>query len=405
MNILPSLGDADGHIEKRQQKQHQSIVRYLAKSEIALTIPEIAEHAKISVPTCTKLIKELVEKQYILEDGKKETENGRPPELYSLNKQRFYAVGVEILMKYLHVSIVRIDWEVQFETDNKQFLLENTPEGLHYIESFIQAAIQKANIQNDQIVGIGIGLVGTVGQMGDATQYFNFMPVSFKKHLQNAFQVPVLVDTDSRAIGIAEQVLGKARGVENVLIVKVSRTIGMSIILNGKMILGSSGQAGEFGHLQLGRLGRQCACGKKGCLDTEVSGGAMQTDLKEALIKGETSSHFQLENFAAYRYHDIFKAVLEGDAMALKLVLEQADKLGQALGNMVNLLNPDLIVIGGEIAMVKEFFIDAMKMGLRKTAIIGSLANCRIEVSDLGRYFSSKAAACMVFKTLDMTKY
>ena len=184
MNILPSLGDADGHIEKRQQKQLQSIVRYLAKSEIALTIPEIAEHVKISVPTCTKLIKELVEKQYILEDGKKETDNGRPPELYSLNKQRFYAVGVEILMKYLHVSIVRIDSEVQYEADNKQFLLENTPEGLRYIESFIQSAIQKTQIQNDQIVGIGVGLVGTVGQMGDVTQYFNFMPISFKKTLE-----------------------------------------------------------------------------------------------------------------------------------------------------------------------------------------------------------------------------
>ena len=405
MNILPSLGDADGHIEKRQQKQLQSIVRYLAKSEIALTIPEIAEHVKISVPTCTKLIKELVEKQYILEDGKKETDNGRPPELYSLNKQRFYAVGVEILMKYLHVSIVRIDSEVQYEADNKQFLLENTPEGLQYIESFIQSAIQKTQIQNDQIVGIGVGLVGTVGQMGDVTQYFNFMPISLKKHLKNVFQVPVLIDTDSRAIGVAEQVLGKARGIENVLIVKVSRTIGMSIILNGNMILGSSGQAGEFGHLQLGALGRQCACGKKGCLDTEVSGGALQTDLKEALTKGETSPHFQLENFASYRYHDVFKAVLEGDALALKLVLQQADKLGQALGNMVNLLNPDLIVIGGEVVMVKEFFIDALKMGLRKTALIGSLANCRVEVSDLGRYFSSKAAACMVFKTFDMTKY
>ena len=248
-------------------------------------------------------------------------------------------------MKYLHVSIVRIDSEVQYETDNKQFLLENTPEGLQYIESFIQSAIQKTQIQNDQIVGIGVGLVGTVGQMGDVTQYFNFMPISFKKYLKNVFQVPVLIDTDSRAIGIAEQVLGKARGIENVLIVKVSRTIGMSIILNGNMILGSSGQAGEFGHLQLGELGRQCACGKKGCLDTEVSGGALQTDLKEALIKGETSHHFQLENFASYRYHDVFKAVLEGDALALKLVLQQADKLGQALGNMVNLLNPDLIVI------------------------------------------------------------
>ena len=406
MNILNSpLKEADGHTEKRQQKQLKSIVRCLAKSEATFTIPEIAEHIKISVPTCTKLVKELVEQNYVLEEGKKETENGRRPESYALNKQRFYAVGVEILLKFIHVSVVRIDSEVMYENGNNQFVLENTPEGLQYVVAFIKAAIKQNQLQNDQIVGIGVGLAGTVNVHTGSTQHFGFMPIPLKNYLENIFEVPVWVDTDTRAIGTAEQVLGKAQGVENVLIVKVSRSIGMTVILNGNMIVGGTGQAGEFGHLQLGKLGRLCSCGKSGCLETEVSGGALQTDLKETLTKGETSNFFQLENVASYRYHDVLKAVLDGDALALKLVLEQADKLGQALGNIVNLLNPDLIVIGGEIVMVRDFYIDALKMGLKKTSLIGSLANCRVEVSDLGRYFSSKAAAHSIFKNYDLTKY
>ena len=406
MNILNSpQKEADGQAEKRQQRQFKSIVRCLSKSEAAFTIPEIAEYVKISVPTCTKLVKELVEKKYVLEEGKKETENGRRPESYALNKQRFYAVGVEILLKFIHVSIIRIDSELIYENSNNQFVLENTPEGLQYVVAFIKAAIDKNQLQNDQIVGIGVGLAGTVNVHTGVTQHFNFMGIPFQKHLENIFKVPVWVDTDTRAIGTAEQVLGKAQGVENVLIVKVSRSIGMSVILNGKMIVGGTGQAGEFGHVQFGKLGRLCSCGKKNCLETEVSGGALQIDLKEALINGETSHHFQLQNAETYRYHDVLKAVLDGDALALKLVLDQADKLGQALGNVVNLLNPDLIVIGGEIVMIRDFYIDALKMGLKKTSLIGSLANCRVEVSDLGRYFSSKAAAHTVFKNYDLTKY
>lgn len=406
MNILNSpLNEEDGHTEKRQQKQFKNIIRILSKSESAFTIPEIAEYVKISVPTCTKLVKTLVEKKYLIEEGKKETENGRRPEYYALNKQRFYAIGVEILLKFIHVSIVRIDSEVLYETSNNQFVLGNTPEGLQYVVSFIKNAIIKHQLKNEQIIGLGVGLAGTVNVQTGETQHFNFMDIPFKRYLENTFRIPVIVDTDTRAIGIAEQVMGKAQGIENVLIVKVSRSIGMSVILNGKMIVGGTGQAGEFGHLQFGKLKRLCVCGKKGCLETEVSGGALQIDLKEALVAGETSNYFQLENLESYRYHDVLKAVLIGDALSLKLVLDQADKLGQALGNIVNLLNPDLIVIGGEIVMIQDYFVDALKMGLKKTSLIDSLANCRVEVSNLGRYFSSKAAAAMIFKNYDLTKY
>ncbi len=406
VNILNSpLKEADDFTEKRQKKQFRNIVRCLSKSDTAFTIPDIAEYVKISIPTCTKLVRTLVEKKYIIEEGKKETENGRRPEFYALNKNRFYAIGVEILLKFIHVSIVRIDSEVLYETSNNQFVLENTPEGLAYVVSYIKNAITHNQLKNDQIIGLGVGLAGTVNVHTGETRHFNFMGVSLKKYLENSFQIPVVIDTDTRAIGIAEQVLGKAQGIENVLIIKVSRSIGMTVILNGKMIVGGTGQAGEFGHLQFGKLGRLCACGKRGCLETEVSGGALQIDLKEALMGGEISNHFQLENYEAYRYHDVLKAVLLGDALALKLILNQADKLGQALGNIVNLLNPDLLIIGGEIVMVRDFFIDALKMGLKKTSLIDSLANCKVEVSDLGRYFSSKAAAAMVFKNYDLTKY
>jgi predicted NBD/HSP70 family sugar kinase len=406
VNILNSpLKEANDHTEKRQQKQFKNIVRCLSKSDSALSIPDIAEYVKISVPTCTKLVRTLVEKSYLIEEGKKETENGRRPEFYALNKQRFYAIGVEILLKFIHVSIVRIDSKLLYETSNNQFVLENTPEGLQYVVTFIKDAITENQLKNDQIIGLGVGLAGTVNVHTGETKYFNFMGVSFKKYLENTFKIPVIIDTDTRAIGIAEQVMGKAQGIENVLIVKVSRSIGLSVILNGKMIVGGTGQAGEFGHLQLGKLGRLCVCGKKGCLETEVSGVALQIDLKEALIEGEISNYLQVENVDSYQYHDVLKAVLNGDALALKLILNQADKLGQALGNIVNLLNPDLIVISGEIVMIQDFYIDALKMGLKKTSLIDSLANCRVEVSNLGRYFSSKAAAAIVFKNYDLTKY
>jgi predicted NBD/HSP70 family sugar kinase len=407
VNILNiSAKGHETHAERGQLKQLKDIVRRLAKAETPLTIPEIAADVKVSVPTGTKLIRDLLEKKWVLEEGKRETENGRRPELYALNREKFYVVGVEILLKWIHVSVVRIDARVVHQVYNEGFILENTPECLSYITSFIESAIDKSGLGADQFIAIGVGLAGTVnGHTGESTRFFNFMEVSLAKHLENTFSLPVLIDSDTRVIGIAEQVLGEAEGVENVLVVKVSRSLGLSIILNNQIIFGAKGYAGEFGHLQMGTKQRLCVCGKKGCLETEVSGTALLRDLHEALAGGETSLHFRADQMDRYRYHDIFVAALRGDLLSIRLIIEHGDKLGQALGNMANLLNPDLIVIGGEYAKVKDYFIDSVKTGVKKTGLVDSLADCEIKVSSLGGDLGSKAAACMVFKSYQLTKY
>lgn len=407
MHLLHFSAKGPGtHAERSQLKQLKDLLRHLAKAELPLTIPEIAAEVKISVPTCTKLIRDLLERKYVLEEGKRETENGRRPELYSLNKDNFYAIGVEILLKWIQVSIIRVDAKVVHQDHNEGFILEDRPECLQYIVSFIGAAIRKTGLHPDQFIGIGIGLAGTVnGHTGQSTHYFNFMDLPFSRHLENVLHLPVFIDSDTRVIGIAEQVQGEARGVDNALVIKVSRSLGLSIILNSQIIFGAKGFAGEFGHLQVGRKDRLCNCGKRGCLETEVSGTALLRDLEEVLQQGEASIHFQPAGLGSYRYHDILTAALKGDQLAIRLIIHQGDILGQALGNVINLLNPSVIVIGGEYARVKHYFMDAVRTGARKTGLVDSLADCEIKVSALGGDLGAKAAAYMVLKNYDMTRY
>ena len=398
--------DKKSNLKNRQLKQKRNIIQYLSKSDSPLSIPEISEYIKTSVPTGTKLTKVLLENQYVIEEGKKETDNGRRPTTYAINSDKFYVVGVEILEKFIHASIIRIDLETVHQALNRQFILEDTPTCLDNIIHFIKSTIQESGIQTSQIIGIGIGMTGSVnGHTGEPTNYFNSQEQSFKKKLETALQLPVVLDNDTRAIGIAEQVMGIAKGIENVLVVKVSRNLGLSIILNREIILGGMGFAGNLAHLRFKDGERLCNCGKQGCLGTEVSGDALRLDLLAALQKGEKSLHFQKEKAATYQYHDILDAVLNGDALAIKLLQTQGDKLGQALGNIVNLLNPDLIVIGGEFVMVQDFMLDAIKIGIKKTALLDSLNSCQIEASTLGRYLSSKAGACMLLKACDMIEY
>ncbi len=399
-------GDNTASTESRQLKQLKYILSHLSKAEEALTIPEISDFVKISVPTGTKLVKRLVEKGLVIEEGKKETDNGRKPIVYTLNKEKFYTIGVEVLEKWIHVSVVRVDLEMVHESYNRKFVLEDTEDCLKYIIQFIQETIEASPATHEQIIGVGIAMTGSVnGHTGISADYFNNMNKSLVVHMEEQLKLPVIIDNDTRVIGIAEQTLGIAKKVENVLVVKVSRNLGLSIILNKNMVFGAKGFAGNFGHNQFGAKGRLCTCGKKNCLRTEVSGDALFTDLKEALEAGEKSIYFNTEKIETYKYHDVLDAALKGDSLSIHLLMKQGENLGRALGNLVNLLNPNLIVIGGEYVMVKDLFTDAVKTGMRHTGLLSSLKDCKVEASNLGRYFSSRGAACMVLKNYELIEF
>lgn len=390
--------------ENRHYEQQKNIISYLAKSSRGLSILEIAESVGTSIPTCTKLVKDLVEQSLVIKKGKKSTDNGRKPTIYGLNKDNFYVVGVEILSKWIHVSVLRIDLETVYENFSRAFVLEDTAECLSFIIDFIETSISVSIASISQIIGVGIGITGNVNRhTGQSANYFKGGEAAFKEQLENQLNLPVIIDNDTRAIGVAEQVMGIAKGVENALIVKVSRDLGLSIIVNREIIFGGIGFAGNFGNTQYIGTERLCECGKKGCLKTLVSGAALKKDLMEALEAGESSPFF--EQHSEFSYHNILDAALKGDRLSTQLLQSQGDKLGQALGNVVNLLNPSLIVIGGEFVMVERIFIDAVKSGIQKTAMVDALQSCEIQSSSLGRYLSSKAGACMLLKNYEMIEY
>jgi predicted NBD/HSP70 family sugar kinase/predicted transcriptional regulator len=404
MNFTGLISDPiSSNNESRQQKQRSRIVKCLSKSETPLTIPEIANVVRISMPTAIKLVNELIESKWVIEKGKKETELGRRPTLYALNKELICAVGVEILLKSIHVTILKIGFEVLLSEKDNSFVLENTQECLDRAITFITKVIEKSGRSKDQIMGIGVGITGRVNtNTGESITYFNFLQKPLANYIEEQLLLQTVIDNDTRVQGVAEKVFGKGKNTQNTLIVNMSRGLGMSIVLNKKMIIGEMGFAGEFGHMHFGVENRHCICGKQGCLGTEVSGYALEEDMKNALARGETSLSFSKMANEPIRYDTILDAALIGDALAIDLIQKQGEKLGSALGNIINLLNPSLIVIGGKFARVKDILTDPIKMGLKKTALINSANSCKIVSSELTDQAGPKGAACLVFRKNEM---
>ncbi|MCG8580523.1 MAG: ROK family protein [Bacteroidales bacterium] len=388
--------------QSRHQKQKKDIVRYISKSKTACIIPDIAKQLKISIPTINKLIVELLEANVLVEYGKKDTGSGRKPILYALNRDMFYSVGVDIQLKGLRIVMLDIQLQVVKSKDISDFTLENTEECLNDIINHVNEFITYCMVENTAILGLGFSLTGRVDvKKSSSISFFDFMGKPLGQYFSEKFQLPVLLDNDTRLIGLSEQVDGCLSNVKDAIVVNVSRGLGASIICEGNIVKGGNGFAGEFGHMQFGKKERLCICGKTNCLGTEVSGYALELDFTNALDAGRDSLlKLQTDTFG---YRQILRSALEGDSLAIELVQKQGMYLGESLGNIINLLNPSLIVIAGSFAILGDMFIDAIRIGLSKTTLINPLNSCRVIASEVdGTRAAAIGAAYLSFKKFDL---
>ncbi|MBL4561325.1 MAG: ROK family protein [Labilibaculum sp.] len=389
--------------ENRHYAQKRKIITLLNKAESPLTIPGICKKVKLSVPTGTKLINELIESRIIVEVGKKETDTGRRPLVYKVDPNYAYCIGVVILLKGLSFSVFNLEMEEVHKCENNDFVLENTTECLVNVVAFIQNAIGKSEIDPNKILGLGIGITGRINsQTGNSYNYFNFLESSLTNYFSGQLSVPVYIDNDTHVLGLAEQVFGEAKNIKNAFVVNLSRGLGLAIIANGEIVSGEQGFAGEFGHIQFAESDKLCLCGKRGCLGTEVSGYALEQNFKEQIQLGETSLLLSSKDISKIQYGDILKAAWEGDALSISLIHNIGFKIGKALGNMINLLNPGVIIIGGKFASATEVLTDSIKSGMTHTALSLPLRSCELIFSSIGANADIKGAGAIVLRKMQL---
>lgn len=371
-----------------QTIQTKRIIQFLLQ-EGAKTIPEIKDFSGLSLPTTTKLINELIELNILVESGKKESSGGRPPSCYKLNSQLGYIVGVELLINSFRLSIVNLNHELIYEYETDNFDLNKREEALGFIIRTVPEMIYKKGITNNQILGVGIGITGRVdSKNGISYSYLNF-EIPLVQKLQENWGYPVFVDNDTRLMTLGEQNFGLARDCRNVIYVNLSRGIAIGLISNGNLHSGESGFAGEFGHIYFEDNNKQCVCGKKGCLETEVSGYALERKYHE--LYPETSQ---------MRYREILQLKYSHHSELNRILIEMGEKLGKALSILVQSFNPGLIVVGGRFSSAVEFMKYPIMKGLSLNGLPQLVADVELKSSILNDNATMLGAYALVMKSV-----
>jgi len=230
--------------------------------------------------------------------------------------------------------------------------------------------------ENLPISGIGAGIPGMRNARTGTIETSPHIPaireVNLEQLLAEKMRLPVITENDANAGAYGELVAGAGKGLEHMVYITLGTGLGCGLILSRKLFRGFSGYAGEFGHTVVEPQGRPCACGAVGCLETRVSAtGIVQTGRE---------FNFGPEGFTA---EDVYNAATQGDKTAIKVFQETGRYLGIACANLINLLNPQAIVIGGGVMASGGLLLDAAREETRRRALGPSLRDCEIVQSHL----------------------
>ena len=334
------------------------------------SIAALSEKINSSVPTVTKLIGELMAEGFMIELGKSGTSGGRRPSIYGLNPDAGLFVGVDI--RHSHASVAVTDFKgglVAFQ-DNIPFILEINEESIHKISRNVRDFFDERGLDWNRVLGMGISVAGRVNPKTGYSNLYSFDPDRpINKILSEDLDIPVVIENDSRAMAYGEYLSGVVKKETNVLFVNVSWGLGMGMILDGRLYYGTSGYSGEFGHFPLLDNDQICRCGKVGCLETGASGSALVRMITEQLQAGRASSLSAVfKREGRVTLNDIFTAIREEDILTIETIEKIGSNLGRGLAGLINVFNPQLVVIGGKLALAGDYLLLPIRTAVKRHA-------------------------------------
>ncbi len=362
----------------------KTVISYLAQNGNA-TVAELCKELNLSAPKVANLVNDLIADGILKDFGKVESTGGRKPNIYGLQPESGFFLGADVQKDHVNIGLTNLQKELVHFAEHQPYELRNDQESLDELCNLIKDFIKKVNISKDKILGIGINLSGRINYAtGYSYSFFHFNEEPLSKIIESRIGIKVFLENDSRAMAFGEFSSGTVNNEKNVLFLNLDYGIGMGVMINSQLYYGKSGFAGEFGHIPIFNNEIICHCGKKGCLETEASGWALTRIFKERIIQGSSSLlTSQMQNMEEISLTSIIDAANNDDTLAIELIAEIGDKLGRGIALLINIFNPELVILGGSLAYTGEYVRLPIKSAINKYSL--SLVNndTDLRISDL----------------------
>lgn len=390
---------------------NQQLVLQLIQGRGPISRKDVAEISGLSPAAVSGITGELIDRGLVHEVGEAESDGraGRRAVLLRLNPQAGFVIGVKLAVRAIACVLTDLNANVLYATEtplNDDDQLRHAPEELpadQVIKATIEAVenlLAIAQIDRTRLLGMGVGVNGIVDTdagISRVAPHFGWRDVPLAAPLAAHFGIPILLENDARTLTIAEQWFGAGRGVDHFVTIVAGYGIGAGVVTNGQIYRGAMSGAGEFGHIVLQVDGPRCTCGKQGCLESLAAEPAILRQVSEALAVGALSV---LAGVEPLTLEAVARAADAGDVLARRMLSNAGRWLGIGIANLVNILNPQLLIINGEAVCGGRWYFEPMEAALRAHAFDGLADSLRILTEPGGNDMWARGAACVVLSAL-----
>ena len=375
----------------------RNIIAYMAVNG-EITLAELTKELKISIPTITKLVQELVDERIVSDLGKVETQGGRRPNVYGLTSSALYFAGVHVGRDRMICVITDLHNNLVYETTYKDFELTDREQCLDLICENITHFLNNCGFDRSKILGVGVCIVGRVNTSeGRSYHYFTSVEENIRDILEHRIGLRSLLENDTRARCYAEYNFSRSKAESNVIYLHLGLGVAIGIVSDGKLYYGKNGFAGEFGHIPFFDNEKICFCGKKGCLETEVSGIAIEEKMNELVRNGaNTILRKRYEAMEQIHIDDIVNAARNDDNLSIELIEEAGEKVGKAVAYLINIFNPESVIVGGNLSAAGDYIMLPLKSATNKYSLSLVYKDTKFRVSKMGRNASAWGVAMLM---------
>ncbi|MCQ6559530.1 ROK family transcriptional regulator [Paenibacillus mendelii] len=361
------------------KKINTAIVLEAILKHAPLSRAQISERTGLNKATVSSLVQDLIDNQLVLEIGQGASSGGRKPVLLIFHARAGYAIGIDLGVNYIRCVLTDLEGAVLM--DNELPLKTNQQQKV--IEQLAACIDSLRNVMPDSpygLVGIGIGVPGIVDDQGMIlfAPNLDWKQVKLQQALAERYDVPITIDNEANAGAQGEQKYGAGRGIAHQIYVSVGIGIGTGIILNKELYKGASGYSGELGHLSIEMNGKPCRCGNDGCWELYASENAL------------------LEQAAPLGYSDLdalLQAAEDGDRRVQQLFSRIGTALGTGIANIVNVFNPDVVIIGNRMSRARQWIGPSLQETVTRRSLSYHREKLQILFAELNDQSAVRGAA------------
>lgn len=308
-----------------------------------------------------------------------------------------YYVGIDLGGTNTKIGVLNKEGDILKSTIIKTLSMEGVDRTLERIWDTIQELAKDLDINKANIKGIGLGIPGPVLDQSVVAFFANFpwgKNVNIKEKLEKLTGIETKLDNDANIIALGEAKYGAGKGSKSSVTVALGTGIGGGIYVDGKLISGYKGAGGEIGHMKVVKDGKLCGCGQRGCFEAYASATGLIREAVSRLTVNKQNLLYKMidGDLMKLEAKDIFDAAREGDVFSLELVDYEAEYLALGVANILNIINPEVVILGGGVALAGDILLNPMREKLNKYALPITLEDLKIVQGVLGNEAGIKGA-------------